>query len=333
MSHISVLLHESIEGLDIHEGDVFVDGTLGDGGHTAEVIKKFGGAAGKITVVGIDRDQDAIDRVTKKFTDQGILSSENAAGAAQNIFLKQGNFRHVEEILASVGLHSAQRFLFDIGLSSRQIDESGRGFTFQKDEPLLMTFEKVGAAASTASAAAAASATSTTPTARDVVNEWSEENLAQIIEGFGEERFAYRIAKGIVAARTVKPIETTGELVEIIKKSTPFYYHHGRIHPATRTFQAIRIAVNDELEAIRDAMKSAWKLLTPGGRIAVISFHSLEDRIVKHYFNELQKAETEDGKPIAKVITKKPITARDEEISQNPRSRSAKLRIIEKIAE
>jgi 16S rRNA (cytosine1402-N4)-methyltransferase len=328
MSHISVLLHESIEGLDIHEGDVFVDGTLGDGGHTAEVIKKFGSTSGKITVVGIDRDQDAIDRVTKKFTDQGILSSENGAGATQNIFLKLGNFRNVEEILASVGLHSAQRFLFDIGLSSRQIDESGRGFTFQKDEPLLMTFEKTPAAGAGAEAGA-----STTPTAREVVNEWSEQNLAQIIEGFGEERFAYRIAKGIVAARTVKPIETTGELVEIIKKSTPFYYHHGRIHPATRTFQAIRIAVNDELEAIRDAMKSAWKLLTPGGRIAVISFHSLEDRIVKHYFNELKEAETEDGKPIARVITKKPITARDEEISQNPRSRSAKLRIIEKIAQ
>lgn len=317
MSHISVLLHESIEGLDIHEGDVFVDGTLGDGGHTAEVIKKFGGAAPKITVVGIDRDQDAIDRVTKKFTDEGILSSK--------VFLKLGNFRNVEEILASVGLNTAQRFLFDIGLSSRQIDESGRGFTFQKDEPLLMTFEKAD------NVTTGETKVSTTPTAREVVNEWSEENLYQIIQGFGEEKFAYKIAKGIVAARTLKPIETTGELVEIIKKATPFYYHRGRIHPATRTFQAIRIAVNDELEAIRDALKSAWKLLTPGGRIAVISFHSLEDRIVKQYFNELKETEDENGKPIAKIISKKPIVATEEEIKQNPRSRSAKLRIIEKI--
>lgn len=287
MSHTSVLLHESIEGLAVCEGDVFVDATLGDGGHSAEVLKKFGG---KVTIVGIDRDADAIERAPK------------------NVVLKQGNFRNIESILASLGIESAQRFLFDLGLSSRQIEESGRGFSFQKDEPLLMTFEK----------------NVPTVTARDVVNEWQEETLVQIIKGFGGERFAGRIARGIVAARKKKTIETTGDLVEIVLKSTPFYYHRGKIHPATRTFQAIRIAVNDELEAIRDGLKSAWELLTPNGRIAVISFHSLEDRIVKLYFNELKKTGA------ATVITKKPIVAGEAEIKSNPRARSAKLRIIKK---
>jgi 16S rRNA (cytosine1402-N4)-methyltransferase len=300
MSHISVLLHESIEGLDIRDGDVYVDGTLGDGGHSAEVLKRFGS---KITLVGIDRDADAIARVQVRFENE--FPTEVSAG---KIFLKQGNFRDVESILDSVGLKSANRFLFDIGLSSRQLEESGRGFSFQKYEPLLMTFEKTGSGVN----------------ARTVVNEWQEESLEQIIRGFGEEKFAWRIAKGIVAARTLAPIETTHQLVEIIKKSTPFYYHHGRIHPATRTFQAIRIAVNDELGAIHDGLIAAWNLLTPGGRIAVISFHSLEDRIVKHYFNELKVGE-------AKLITKKPVTASVSEIDSNPRSRSAKLRIIEKI--
>jgi len=300
MSHISVLLHESIEGLDIREGDVYVDGTLGDGGHSAEVLKRFGS---KITLVGIDRDADAIARVQTRFEKE--FPAEMSAG---KIFLKQGNFRDVESILTSVGLKSANRFLFDIGLSSRQLEESGRGFSFQKDEPLLMTFEKTGSGVN----------------ARTVVNEWQEESLEQIIRGFGEEKFAWRIAKGIVSARALAPIETTHQLVDIIKKSTPFYYHHGRIHPATRTFQAIRIAVNDELGAIHDGLIAAWNLLTPGGRIAVISFHSLEDRIVKHYFNELKVGE-------AKLITKKPVTASENEIEANPRSRSAKLRIIEKI--
>ena len=298
MSHISVLLNESIEGLQIREGDVFVDGTLGDGGHSAEVLKRFGDA---VTIVGIDRDSDAIERVSG-----GVFATAISTG---KVILKEGNFRDVEKILTSVGISGAQRFLFDIGLSSRQIDESGRGFSFQKDEPLLMTFEKGASSV----------------TAKEVINEWQEENLEQIIRGFGEERFAHRIAQGIVETRKTKTIETTGDLVEIIMKSTPFYYHHGRIHPATRTFQAIRIAVNDELEAIRQGLVSAWKLLTPHGRIAVISFHSLEDRIVKQYFNELK----EDG--TAKVITKKPITATEDEIRSNPRSRSAKLRIIEKI--
>jgi len=295
MSHTSVLLHEAIQGLDIQKGDVFVDGTLGDGGHSLEVLKHFGS---DITIVGIDRDQESLDRVTEKFKNESA-----------KIFLSQGNFRNVDSILSSLRLEKAQRFLFDIGMSSRQIDESGRGFSFRKNEPLVMTFEKYQTGLLTA---------------RDVVNEWEEKNLTQIIRGFGEERFAAKISRGITEARKSKPIETTGDLVDIIMKSTPSYYHHGKLHPATRTFQAIRIAVNDELEAIKDGLRAAWKVLSPQGRIAVISFHSLEDRIVKQYFNELKKSE------LATAITKKPITPSEAEIEANPRSRSAKLRIIQK---
>ncbi len=298
MTHTTVLPKESIDGLNIQTGDTFVDCTLGDGGHSVEVLKRFGN---EVTIVGIDRDENSL-AVAK-------ANIENLKTDSQKIFLKLGNFRNVDQILHSCGFGEAERFLFDIGLSSRQLEESGRGFSFQKSEPLLMTFEK---------------SKETGITAKEIVNEWDEENIATIIRGYGEEKFAHKIAKGIVETRKVKAIETTGDLVEVILKSTPFFYHHGRIHPATRTFQALRIAVNDELGAIKAGLAEAWKMLAPKGRIAVISFHSLEDRIVKHYFNELKETGA------ATVITKKPITASEEENSQNPRARSAKLRIIEK---
>lgn len=294
MTHTSVLLHESIDGLAIRPGDVFVDGTLGDAGHTREVIRRHGDA---VTTIGIDRDENAVSR------------AKNLVGDSKKHIFAQGNFRDVAAIVSSVGFSQVNKFLFDIGLSSRQLEESGRGFTFQKDEPLVMTFETIG---------------NSFLTAEVVLNEWKEESLADIIYGFGEERYARRIAKGIAEARKNKLIKTTAELVEIILKSTPRSYHHGKIHPATRTFQALRVAVNDELGALEHGLKSAWSILASGGRIAVISFHSLEDRIVKQYFNELKSA----GQGM--VLTKKPITASEEEIISNPRSRSAKLRIIEK---
>lgn len=304
MSHVSVLLKESIDGLNIQPGDVYVDGTLGDGGHCAEVLNRFGS---RVKIIGIDRDQDAIDRNLVKFR------AELAPTGPVSIVRE--NFRNVDAVLTGLGQTHANRFMFDVGMSSRQIEESGRGFSFHKNEPLLMTFEKsVEAAASTGSGV----------TAQEVVNEWEEENLKQIIWGFGEEKFAGKIAKGIVEARKQKKIETTTELVDIILKSTPIFYRFGRIHPATRTFQAIRIAVNDELTAISEGLKAAWGMLAPQGRIAIISFHSLEDRIVKHYFNEL-KAEN-----VATIITKRPIVAGEAETIANPRARSAKLRIIEK---
>jgi len=303
MAHTSVLLNESIDGLAIQAGDVYVDGTLGDAGHSLEVFKRFGDS---VTIVGIDRDQDSLDRVQKKLDEKFVGTT-----IKPKIFLKYGNFKNVNVLLAENGITKVERFLFDIGMSSRQIDESGRGFSFKKDEPLLMTFEREG--------------TTGVYTAREVVNDWQEESLVDILYGFGEERYAKKIAKGIVESRKTKPIKTTTDLVNIILASTPKSYHHGKIHPATRTFQAIRIAVNGELDAITEGLKTAWSLLTPQGRIAVISFHSLEDRIVKQYFNELKKEGT------GKVITKKPLTATEEEINKNPRSRSAKLRIIEKI--
>jgi 16S rRNA (cytosine1402-N4)-methyltransferase len=317
MSHISVLLNESIDGLAIQPCDIFVDGTLGDAGHTIEVLKRF---PGDVTVVGIDKDADSLARVEKKFEE--IFSS---ASKKPKVFLQQGNFKNCNSMLSQLGFEKADRFLFDIGMSSRQIDESGRGFSFRRDEPLIMTFENpeneiVGDEKSKSNVS------SEMVTAKAVVNEWQEDTLVDILAGFGEERFAKRIARGIVEARKVKPIETTTDLVNIILASTPKSYHHGKIHPATRTFQAIRIAVNGELDAITEGLKNAWRVLSPKGRIAVISFHSLEDRIVKQYFNELKK----EG--VGKVITKKPITASDEEIKANPRSRSAKLRIIEKIS-
>lgn len=293
MSHISVLLKETIDGLAIRSGEILVDCTLGDAGHAKEAIRRHQ----DLTLVGIDRDQSA------------ILRAGELLGKSDRIILRQGNFRDLEKTLDDLGIDQVDRVILDVGLSSRQLEESGRGFSFQRDEPLIMTFEVDGGLI----------------TAETVVNEWSQENLAQIIFGFGEEKYARKIAKGIVEARESAKITTTGRLVEVILSSTPRSYHHGKIHPATRTFQAIRIAVNDELGALEEGLSSAWKRLAPTGRIAVISFHSLEDRIVKTYFNKLK------DQNLARLINKKPITATEIEIAENPRSRSAKLRIIEKI--
>ncbi len=292
MSHISVLLEESINGLDIQPNDTFLDATLGSGGHSALVCRRYP----KVSVIGIDRDQAALDRTEVLFKNKGYKAT----------FLL-GEFRNLETLLKSKGINQVNRILFDFGLSSPQIDTSGRGFSFAKDEPLLMTMEdkKDGV------------------TAIDVVNTWAEETLATIIYGFGEERYSRRIAKAIVTARAIEPITRTTQLVDIIRGSVPASYRNGKINPATRTFQAIRIAVNQELDNINEGLTAAWNVLAPGGRIACISFHSLEDRIVKQFFN----TKKEEG---AKIITKKPITPTDTEINSNPRSRSAKLRIIEK---
>lgn len=297
MTHTSVLLQTSIDGLDIKPGEIFVDGTLGGGGHSEEVIKRFGDS---VRVVGLDLDSDAIAR-----------TNERLSRISSQVTLKQGSFRNIDLILVELGLSHVHKILLDIGTSSFQIEESGRGFTFKKDEPLSMTFSKE------------------TPTgdvnAREVVNEWSEKSLADIIFGFGEERYSRKIARAIVERRTIQSIETTNDLVEIILKAVPASYRRGKIHPATRTFQAIRIAVNDELGALKDGITKGFEMLAPGGRMAVISFHSLEDRIVKDFFREMKNEEK------AVLITKKPIVPSDEEVRSNPRSRSAKLRIIQKI--
>ncbi len=296
--HTTVLLHESIDGLAIQPGDVYVDGTLGSAGH-AEYAATL---VPNISIVGLDRDPGALARSKKRL--------ERFEKNGTKIFLINENYRNLDLALDEIAQPKANRIMLDLGLSSDQFETSGRGFSFQKNEPLLMTFKE-------------------TPdendlTAREIVNTWDEANIADIIYGYGEETYARKIAKGIVEARTVRPIETTFDLVEAIKSSTPGRYHKGRIHPATKTFQALRITVNDEIGSLKDGLSKGFERLAPGGRMAIISFHSIEDRIVKHFYKE----KALDGK--ATLVTKKPIVPSDQEVSENPRSRSAKLRIIEK---
>jgi 16S rRNA (cytosine1402-N4)-methyltransferase len=296
MQHKSVLLHESIDGLDIKAGDVFVDGTLGGGGHMEEVANRFGST---VVMIGIDLDPQAISRTKERLAHFGFP-----------IRYAEGSFRNIDTILDSLSIEKVDRVLLDIGLSSNQFEESGRGFSFQKDESLIMSFKQ--------------DVTEEDLTAREILNTWDEENIRAILQGYGEEKFAYKIAKAIVERREEKPIETTFDLVEIIKSATPSFYHHRKIHPATKTFQALRITVNDEIEGLKEGIRKGFERLNAGGRLAVISFHSLEDRAVKQFFKDI----ADSGKGVR--ITKKPIIPTDEEIQSNPRSRSAKLRIIEK---
>jgi 16S rRNA (cytosine1402-N4)-methyltransferase len=294
MTHVSVLLHEAIDGLELVDGDIFVDATLGNAGHTAYAM-----SLGKyIQVVGIDLDPDAIIR------SKNVLPAQSSVTRTHFV---NDTFRNLDRILDDLHISHINKIIFDFGFSSDQL-ESGRGFSFQADEPLLMTFGK----------------SDTGLTAREILNTWDEESIQSIIREYGEERFARRIASAIVEARKSKAILTTTDLVNIILSATPGWYHHGRLNPATRTFQAIRIAVNDELGAIKEGLEKAFNLLAPSGRIAAISFHSLEDRIVKTMF---RKWKDED---LATLITKRPIVAKDEEIKANPRARSAKLRLIER---
>ncbi len=297
MTHKSVLLHEAIDGLDIKNGDVFVDGTLGNGGHTDEVCKRFGNS---ISVIGIDIDQDAIERTKKRL-----------AVYDTNVSYAQSSFRNIDTVLSNLGISSVDKILLDIGLSSNQFEESGRGFSFKRDEPLIMSFKK--------------DLTEEDLTAKEILNTWDEENIKAILEGYGEEKFAWKIARAIVARRQIKPIDMTFDLVDIIKSATPGFYHHRKIHPATKTFQALRITVNDEIESLKEGILKGFNSLNTEGRIAVISFHSLEDRVVKNFYKE--KEENGEGKR----ITKKPILPSIEEILLNPRARSAKLRILKKI--
>lgn len=295
--HIPVLLKEAIGGLDIKQGNVFVDGTLGSAGHSEEVAKRFGSS---VVMIAIDLDPNAIVRSKKKLANYKL-----------KIHYAENSFRNIKAVLKSLKLDSADKILLDIGLSSNQFEQSGRGFTFQKEEPLVMSFKE--------------NLTEDDLTAGEIVNTWQVENIATILKNYGEEQFAWKIAKAIVARREVKPIETTFDLVDVVKMATPKWYHFKRIHPATKTFQALRITVNDELGALKQALRDGFELLSKDGRMAIISFHSLEDREIKHFFKEKEKQET------GKLISKKPILPSKKEIEENPRSRSAKLRIIQKL--
>ncbi|MEK7575394.1 MAG: 16S rRNA (cytosine(1402)-N(4))-methyltransferase RsmH [Patescibacteria group bacterium] len=296
MAHTSVLLQEILTGLDIKSNDIFFDGTINGGGHSFAVSEKLGAEG---TIIGTDLDGNAI-----------VKAGERLKGAKAKVILKQASFRTIDFVLAYASVPKVNKILLDLGLSSNQFDESGRGFSFQKDEPLLMTFNNKPGESDL--------------TAEGIVNHWDEENIAQIIESYGEDRFAKKIAHAIVFARQRGEIKTTTELVEIIKSALPGKELHKRLHPATKTFQALRITVNDELGALNEGLKKGFEHLTACGRMAVISFHSLEDRAVKNFFKQMASEEK------AVIITKRPLVATEQEIIENPRSRSAKLRIIEK---
>lgn len=274
--HKPVLLQEVVGNLELKPGQIFVDGTFGGGGHSREVLRRFPG----IRAIGIDQDPE---------TGAEII----------------GNFRNIDQLLGDTRPNA---ILLDLGISSDQIENSGRGFSFQKDEPLDMRMS-----------------TNTTLTAAQVLNSWDEDAIELILRGFGEERYSRKIAHAIVERRETKPFEKTYDLVEVIKKAVPPHYEHGRINPATRTFQALRITVNEELTALEEALAKGCKVLERHGRFLVISFHSLEDRIVKRFFRKL----AQEGK--VRLVNKKPIVPQETEVEENPRSRSAKLRVVEKL--
>lgn len=306
--HISVLLDECIENLNIKPDGIYLDGTLGLGGHSYQIASRLD--AGRL--ICIDRDETAIER-----------SSRRLAPFADRITYVHGNFSDTAEILDRLGIDSVDGMLFDLGVSSPQLDEIQRGFSYMGDAPLDMRMD--GSAGLTA---------------YEVVNTWPEERLNRILWDYGEERYARRITAAILAHRAEKPITTTLELVDIIKGAMPAAALREKQHPAKRTFQAIRIAVNDELGAISAMMETAPDKLKKGGRLCVISFHSLEDRIVKSGINARENGCTCPREaPICtcgfvqtlKSVTRKPILPSEEEIEKNPRSRSAKLRVAERV--
>lgn len=296
--HISVLKKEALEFLNPGPNENFIDATVNGGGHALEILVK---TAPEGKLLAIDLDKDAIAKFKEKISENNFK---------QRVVVANDNFARIKDIVREKDFPDIAGIIADLGFSSWQIEESGRGFSFLKDEPLLMTL----------------SGASDGLTAYEIVNGWPEERLKEVIKEYGEERFAGRIARNIKEARRNKKITTTKELVEIIEKAVPGAYRRAKIHPATRTFQALRITVNDELLNLRVFLENAFDVLQPGGRLVIISFHSLEDRIVKNFFKEKKLV----GQ--AEVQTKKPIIPSDEEIKANPRSRSAKLRALIKIS-
>ena len=307
--HVSVLKNECIEGLQIKSSGTYVDGTFGGGGHAMEVISRLNGNG---RFIGIDQDQDAVEN--------GRAKLEPYKEKAQ---LVRDNFSNIISIMKDLHIVAVDGILLDIGVSSYQLDTGERGFSYMHDAELDMRMDQRNPM-----------------TAKRMIAEYSEKELANIIKDYGEERWATRIAQFIVAERKIKPIETTGELVEVIKKAVPKGARKDGPHPAKRTFQALRIAVNNELGILEQAIEDMAGLLAPGGRLCIITFHSLEDRIVKQTFHRLEHPCTCPpefpvcvcGKePTIRVITRIPILPSEEELEFNPRARSAKLRILEKL--
>lgn len=307
--HKSVLLQECIDALNIRPDGIYLDGTLGGAGHSSQIARRLteGGR-----LIGVDRDRTAL-----------AAAKERLAPYADRVTLVHSNFAEIDAILDSLGIPAVDGMLFDLGVSSPQLDDASRGFSYMADAPLDMRMDKDDAL-----------------TAGAVVNTWPQGELRRILYDYGEERYAPQIAAAICRAREKAPIETTLELVDIIRSAMPAQALREKQHPAKRSFQAIRIAVNDELGAVSRMMQAAVGRLNPGGRLAVITFHSLEDRIVK---SEMQQAARGctcppefpvcvcGKKPLVKLVTRKPIVSGPAELEENPRARSAKLRVVEKL--
>lgn len=307
--HRTVLLHEAVSSLSLKKGDVVVDGTLGGAGHALAIAKQLGNGG---TLIGVDADSDAVGRARDVLADALPARESNPPvptekGNGPVVILINENFRNLETALKSHQIDHIDKVLLDLGWSQFQLS-AGRGFSFQTDEPLSMTYAK-----------------NQSFTAATIVNEWEQQSIEDVIRGFGEERYAKRIADRIVRTRADRTIGTARDLAEIVRAAVPAAYRHGKIHPATKTFQALRIAVNDEFGALEAGMTGAWNLLNSGGRLAIISFHSSEDRIVKRRFANWAR----EGSGV--LVTRRPIVPSDEELKNNPRARSAKLRVIEKI--
>ncbi len=303
--HKSVMLNECIDMLDIKSDGIYVDGTVGGAGHSLEIAKRLG-ENGRL--IAFDRDPDAIAAATER------LKGYNAA-------VVKSNFSQMKNVLSEMNIDGVDGILLDLGVSSHQLDKGERGFSYHTDAALDMRMSQEGTSAA------------------DIVNTYSRDELAKILFEYGEEKFAWRIAEGIVAARAVKPLETTGELAEIVKENVPAKVRREK-NPCKKTFQAIRIAVNGELDHLSEGLDAAFELLKPGGRLAVITFHSLEDRMVKQKFASLCKGcicnpdfpQCICGRtPEAKLVNRKPIEAGEEELEENNRSRSARLRVLERI--
>ncbi len=309
-NHVSVLLNETIEGLNIKPDGIYADGTLGGAGHSYQIASKLNGLG---RLIGFDQDEDAITASTERLKE------------FKNVTIVRSNYRNMKEELNNRGIEKVDGILLDLGVSSYQLDTVSRGFSYKEEAPLDMRMDNRNEV-----------------TARDIVNNYSQGDLFRIIRDYGEDKFAANIAKHIVMNREIKPIETTTELAEIVKAAIPMKFRKQGGHPAKQTFQAIRIELNSELSVLKESLMDMIDLLNPNGRICIITFHSLEDRIVKNIFKEAEDPCTCPKnfptcvcgkKSKGKVITRKPILPSEEELKLNLRSKSAKLRIFEKIAD
>ena len=305
-SHRSVLLREAVDGLDVKQGGVYVDGTAGGGGHSFEIATRLGGTG---RLICIDQDPDAIAAATKRLSQ------------FDNVTIVRSNFSNIKGVLAELGVFGADGVLLDLGVSSHQLDEPGRGFSYHYDAPLDMRMSQDGTSAF------------------DIVNFSEPGELVRILSVYGEEKFAKNIVRGIVKAREEKPVETTFELADIIKEAYPMKARQ-KAHPARKSFQAIRIAVNRELDVLEDGLAASFDILNKDGRLSVITFHSLEDRIVKRAMQDWCKGCTCPpdfpvcvcgNKPKAELVNRKPIIPSEEELEENNRARSAKLRVCRKL--